>query len=47
MGLPLDSAPQICLALAEYKDEADMITEIDVLIKPQTFLERKTPLPYS
>ena len=47
MGLPLDSAPHIRLALAEYKDETGMIPEIDVLIKPQIFLERKSPLPYS
>ena len=35
MGLHLDSAPHVCLASAEYKDEAGMITEIDVLIEPQ------------
>lgn len=35
MGLPLDSAPHVRLASAEYKDEAGIITETDVLIEPQ------------
>ena len=35
MGLPFDSAPHVRLASAEYKDEAGIITETDVLIEPQ------------
>ena len=35
LGLHVESAPHVCLATAEYKDETGQILEIDVLIEEQ------------
>lgn len=39
MARPLDSAPHVCLASAEYKDENGTIEELDVLLEPQNMAD--------